>query len=59
MQGGKVMETMLNKLMERIVMKLHIGDMENIDVKSKIGEGLSGAEVYLVELKSTSEIKGY
>lgn len=53
------METWLDKLLEKIVMKFHIGNKENIDVKSKIGEGLSGAEVYLVELKGDSQIKGY
>lgn len=53
------METWLNKLLENIVMKFHIGDRANIDIKSKIGEGFSDAEVYLVELKGDSEIKGY
>lgn len=53
------MGTWLNKLLEKIVLKFHIGDKTNIDVKSKIGEGFSSAEVYLVELKGDSEIKGY
>lgn len=35
------MGTWLNKLLEKIVMKFHIGDKTNIDVKSKIGEGFS------------------
>ena len=53
------METWLDRLLENIIMKFRIGDRANIDVKSKIGEGFSGAEVYLVELKGDSEIKGY
>lgn len=53
------METWLNKLFEEIIMKFHIGDRKNIDVKTKIGEGFSGAEVYLIELNGNSEIKGY
>lgn len=53
------METWLNKLLESIVVKFRIGDRTNIDIKSKIDEGFSGAEVYLVELKGDSEIKGY
>ena len=51
------METWLDRLLENIIMKFRIGDRANIDVKSKIGEGFSGAEVYLVELKGDSEIK--
>lgn len=39
-------------------MEFHIGDKKNLDVKAKIGEGRSGAEVYLVELKGNSSIKG-
>ena len=40
-------------------MEFHVGDKGNIDIKAKIGEGFSGAEVYLVELKGTSIIRGY
>lgn len=55
------METMLmlDKLLDNIVTEFHIGDKENIDIKSKIGEGFSGAEVYLVELRGASIIRGY
>ncbi len=49
----------LDKLLEKIIEKFHIGDKSNIDVKSKVNEGFSSAEVYLVELKGDSEIKGY
>ena len=59
MRRGKTMKTWLDKLLEDIVMKFYIGDRENIDVKSKMDEGFSGAEVYLVELKGDSKIKGY
>lgn len=48
---GRIMETWLDRLLENIIMKFRIGDRANIDVKSKIGEGFSSAEVYLVELK--------
>lgn len=53
------METLLDRLLENIIMKFRIRDRANKDVKTKIGEGFSGAEVYLVELKGDSEIKGY
>ncbi len=53
------METWLDKLFEKIVMKFQVGNKANIDIKSKVGEGFSGAEVYLVELKGDSKIKGY
>ncbi len=53
------METWLDKLSEKIIMAFQIGDIENMDVISKIGEGFSNAEVYLVELKGTSETKGH
>lgn len=53
------METLLDRLLDNIAMEFHVGDKENIDIKSKIGEGLSGAEVYLIELKGTSSIRGY
>lgn len=53
------METLLNRLLDNIAMEFHAGDKENIDIKSKIGEGFSGAEVYLVEFKGTSIIRGY
>lgn len=53
------MQTWLDKIIESIVVKFHIGDKDNIDVKSKVSEGFSGAEVYLVELKGNSEIKGF
>ncbi len=53
------METLLDRLLDSIAMEFHVGDKGNIDIKSKIGEGFSGAEVYLVELKGTSIIRGY
>lgn len=53
------MKTWLDELLEKIVMAFQIGDSENIDVISKIGEGFSNAEVYLIELKGTSETKGH
>lgn len=53
------METLLDKLVDSIVMEFHIGGKGNLDIKSKIGEGFSGAEVYLVELKGESAIRGY
>lgn len=53
------METLLDRLLDNIAMEFHVGDKENIDIKSKIGEGFSGAEVYLVEFKGTSVIRGY
>lgn len=53
------METLLDRLLDNIAMEFHIGDRENIDIKSKIGEGFSGAEIYLVELKGASTIRGY
>lgn len=59
LREDQIMETCLVKLLEDIVIKFRIGNRENIDVKSKIGEGFSGAEVYLVELKGDSDIKGY
>lgn len=54
-----MMETLLDRLLDNIAMAFHVGGKENIDIKSKIGEGFSGAEVYLVEFKGTSDIKGY
>lgn len=53
------METLLDKMLDNIAKEFHIGDKENIDIKSKMGVGFSGAEVYLVELKGDSTIKGY
>ena len=43
-----MMETLLDRLLDNIAMAFHVGGKENIDIKSKIGEGFSGAEVYLV-----------
>lgn len=53
------MKTWLDELLEKIVMAFQIGDSENIDVISKIGEGFSNAEVYSIELKGISETKGH
>lgn len=53
------METLLDRLFDNIVLEFHIGSKENIDIKSKMGEGFSSAEVYLIELKGTSSIRGY
>lgn len=52
-------ETWLENLIDKIVLEFHIGSRENLDVKMKIQEGFSGAEVYLIELKGDSAIKGY
>lgn len=49
----------LGQLFGRIVQEFHIGSRENLDVKRKMQEGFSGAEVYLVELKGDSAIRGY
>lgn len=53
------MDTWLGQLFDRIVPEFHIGSVENLDIKRKMQEGFSGAEVYLIELKGDSAIKGY
>ena len=53
------MDTWLGQLFDRIVQEFHIESRENLDIKMKMQEGFSGAEVYLIELKGDSVIKGY
>lgn len=53
------MSAWLGQLFDRIVMEFHVGDRKDMDVKKRMREGFSGAEVYLIELKGNSAIKGY
>lgn len=53
------METWLGQLLRQILTEFHIGDKRNIDIKRKMTDGFSNAEVYLVELKGDSAIKGF
>ncbi len=56
---GRNMDTWFRQLLDRILIEFHIGDRKNIDVKTKMSEGFSEAEVYLIELKGDSAIKGF
>lgn len=53
------METLQKELIDKIVLSFNIDDKNNLVLISRIGDGFSGAEVYLIELKGSSRIKGY
>lgn len=48
----------LEKIITEIVAEFQINKIENLEIKKRIGNGFSGAEVYLIELKGSSECKG-
>lgn len=52
------MGILLNKVMPDMIRELKIGCEDNIDIKKEIETGLSGAEVYLLELKGSSAYQG-
>lgn len=52
------MGALLNKVMSDMIREFKLGHENNVEIIKEMDSGLSGAEVYLVELKDSSNYKG-